>query len=198
MSQANHIIIVGQTCSGKTTLARALAKIGYWHVKTTTTRPIRPDETQADYCFVSDEQFELMRKQHIFAETSTYPAAFGQCSYASPLEAYFDKYSHGQNTVVVLNPEGIHSLEDTILSHPNIFVVMMDLDTNVVVSRAHQRQGYSSEEMARRIEADSCKFDLLYGSPFVDLCVNEECDPDVLAAYVHYNATSQTRASEKK
>jgi guanylate kinase len=68
------IILTGPSASGKTEIAKILfQKYGIKKVVTHTTRPIRPTETpNIDYHFVSDDNFNTMRDQNGFIETTIY------------------------------------------------------------------------------------------------------------------------------
>ena len=68
------IILTGPSASGKTEIAKILfQKYGVKKVVTHTTRPIRPTEIpNIDYHFVSEENFNTMRSQHAFVETTFY------------------------------------------------------------------------------------------------------------------------------
>lgn len=59
----NTIVLVGQTNSGKTTVAKLLEAYGYKRIVTYTTRPKRQGERDGiDYNFVTDEKFKSMIK----------------------------------------------------------------------------------------------------------------------------------------
>jgi guanylate kinase len=68
------IILTGPSASGKTEIAKILyQKYGVKMVVTHTTRPIRPTEIpNIDYHFVSDDNFNTMRDQNGFIETTLY------------------------------------------------------------------------------------------------------------------------------
>ena len=68
------IILTGPSASGKTEIAKILfQKYGVKKVVTHTTRPIRPTEiANIDYHFVSEENFNTMRNQKAFVETTFY------------------------------------------------------------------------------------------------------------------------------
>jgi guanylate kinase len=68
------IILTGPSASGKTEIAKILyQKYGVKKVVTHTTRPIRPTEIpNIDYHFVSDDNFNTMRDQNGFIETTLY------------------------------------------------------------------------------------------------------------------------------
>jgi len=68
------IILTGPSASGKTEIAKILfQKYGIKKVITHTTRPIRPTEIpEVDYHFVSEANFNTMRSQDAFMETTLY------------------------------------------------------------------------------------------------------------------------------
>ena len=52
-------ILIGKTCSGKTSIAEALTRRGYKKIVTYTSRPKREHEIHGvDYYFVTQEEFE--------------------------------------------------------------------------------------------------------------------------------------------
>lgn len=68
------IILTGPSASGKTEIAKILfMKHGIKKVITHTTRPIRPTEIpEVDYHFVSEDNFNTMKAQNGFIETTFY------------------------------------------------------------------------------------------------------------------------------
>ena len=68
------ILLVGASASGKTEIAKYLqAHYGIKKVITHTTRPMRSGERQdVDYHFVSKEQFDQLKKEDSFVETTHY------------------------------------------------------------------------------------------------------------------------------
>lgn len=63
MSKNNYIIaITGKSSSGKDSLGRVLSnEYGYKYVVSTTTRPMRSNETNhADYHFITDQEFQIL------------------------------------------------------------------------------------------------------------------------------------------
>lgn len=99
-----NICIVGPTCSGKTTIAKFLEEnYNFDRVITYTTRPPREGEKDGvDYFFVSDEEFDKLKKGGFFLETTSYSASFGECKYGTPKKPFMKDGDH----VIVLNIEG--------------------------------------------------------------------------------------------
>ena len=66
-------IIIGKTCSGKSSIVKELRKYGFHSILTTTTRPIRNGETQdVDYHFISEKEFLKKVEQNFFTEYKAY------------------------------------------------------------------------------------------------------------------------------
>ena len=60
--QDNVLYLIGGTCSGKTTLARILARKGWTWVRSITTRPKRPGEKDEYREWVSPDEFYTLEK----------------------------------------------------------------------------------------------------------------------------------------
>ena len=156
-----HIVLVGATCAGKSTLAKYLVKCGFRRIITRTTRPKRDHEVDAstmrtikdqhtnptaDYYFVSMDEFNKAEENGYFAETTSYNASFGYCKYGSLVE----DWKSSDNTVCVLNPDGVRQLKK---ADYDIFVVYVNNNLMLCLDRARQR-GDDDEEIARRMVHD--------------------------------------------
>lgn len=65
--------LVGPSCSGKTTIAKELAKYPSFAIpRSTTTRAKRPDEEETAYNFVTSDEFDKLYDQGYFIETTVY------------------------------------------------------------------------------------------------------------------------------
>lgn len=95
------VVIVGPTCSGKTTLAeRFVAEKGYGKIVTTTTRDPREGEVDGvDYHFVSEEQFKAGIEAGDFLEHAT----FGDNLYGITKVALDKAAEEGAGRVVSVN-----------------------------------------------------------------------------------------------
>lgn len=179
---SHTIIIVGQTCSGKTTLLKYLVhQERYARIVTTTTRPKREYEVDGlDYHFVTEDEFDALETKGYFRETSSYPARFGYCRYGSPISAYDARRE--TNNVIVLNPEGLDSIAPHGLNlvRENIFVVFLDPSRKIILRRAQARND-DSEEVMRRLNTDDPKFRKITDEHRYDLRVVDSNDPSKLA-----------------
>ena len=97
------IVLVGQTASGKTTLARYLEQCGFERIVTYTTRPPRKGEQDGkDYHFIPEDDFLEKVDEGFFAERTEYHAEFGHVCYGTSKESLETR--SGESKVIVLNP----------------------------------------------------------------------------------------------
>lgn len=165
------IVLTGAIASGKTSLAWFLEQEGIKRITTYTTRPRRFDECpNADYHYISEEEFMALKKQRFFAETTHYDTVFGRWYYGSAKE----DYSVSEPKVVVLNPKGVMSLS------VDAYIVLFDLPEEILVRRALLR-GDTPEEITRRIIADKLDFQKLKVNQLYDKLILEERPIKILA-----------------
>lgn len=149
------IILVGKTCSGKSTVANILhEKYGYSRIITYTTRPPRDGEQDGvEYHFISLEEFERLKSEEFFFETTSYSVATGETWYYGT-----SKESLHDNAVIVMNPDGLKkakNLLDPDKYHLKIFY--LNIREGYQYNRLRQR-GDNSDETSRRVEADKKDF----------------------------------------
>ncbi len=149
------IILVGKCASGKSTLARSLARSGYKRIITYTTRPKRNGEKNGqDYWFWSDNLFEDEKSKGFFAETAEYNTVEGVWKYGSSIGSYITN----EDSVIVLNPIGVEQLlencEKLKLDRKNLEIVYLDLPEEDLTARALSR-GDKPEEINRRFIEDA-------------------------------------------
>ncbi len=148
------IVLLGQSCSGKTTTAKKLEEEGYTRMITYTTRSPRVGEIDGvDYHFITQKEFLTMIDKDEFAEYAEYDASYGHVYYGS---AKMD-YDPDSNKVVVLNPEGYLQIKRNLIPH---FSVYLNISVNEMERRI-QKRGDSKEEFLRRIKTDTPKFDII-------------------------------------
>lgn len=186
-----HLVLVGATCAGKTTLAEYMVKRGFRRIITYTTRPKRDYEVDAskmspmevryadppaDYFFVSLDEFDKAKANGYFAETTSYNASFGYCEYGSTVE----DWKSSDDTVCVLNPDGVRQLKR---EGYDIFVVYVNTSPAECLDRARQR-GDDDEEIARRLGNDI--IDLRnFENEIVSRTANLDADGNVIPGSQH-------------
>lgn len=175
------LILIGKSGSGKTAVVNELVKRGSWKKAVTyTTRPIRPGEVNGvDYNFVSQEEFDRLKANDFFAETTAYDASFGHCEYGSAVKDYQE---YGDNIVMILNPHGLNAVRKYMKAHPHsgmeIHPVYLKASEDVLLKRLDKR-GDSKEEVLRRLKTDRTDFMMLsteYFIPVDKLSVEEVAD----------------------
>lgn len=158
------VVLVGQTASGKSTLARCLVKHGFRRVKMYTTREIRiSEERYPEYHHISTEAFEERLRAGFFTEYTEYDATFGHVYYGTAKEDL--EPTSDDKCVMILNPDGVRALKD---ARYDIRVVYLRLPETVLWARAMNR-GDSIFEISRRINADAVKFFQLEKTGYIDL-----------------------------
>lgn len=168
MSESKTVVLVGQTASGKSTLANYLERCGWKRVVTFTTRPCREGErNHTDYIFVSEDEFRQKINEGYFAEYTEYDADFGHVYYGTP--RHILETSCERNRVIVLNPNGVTALKT---AGYDIFVVYLDIDQETLMRRALAR-GDKPVEIGRRITADTRLFRELEAVGYVDLRITD-------------------------
>ncbi|HKM02822.1 MAG TPA: guanylate kinase [Bacilli bacterium] len=141
------IILVGASASGKTEVAKVLAKTFQMRkVITHTTRPMRENEIDGvDYYFVSREEFISLKKHNFFVETTEYNDNF----YGTSRKEVED------NKVLIVDPNGLKSflkLKDT-----RIIAFFMNATKETRRIRMIKR-GDKIEDAIKRIATDDSKF----------------------------------------
>lgn len=146
------IVLLGKTCSGKTTIAKEFEKEGFRKVVTCTTRPKRVSEKDGtDYNFLDQAVFDEMKRNGEFAETAEYVMANDQkVSYGS-----LKKDFEGDETkILVLTPSGLKTIRESGLP---VFAVYVKTDNETIKKRLKMR-GDDPEEAIRRLAADDDVF----------------------------------------
>ena len=145
-------VLVGPSCSGKTSFAKMLEIVGWERIITYTTRPARQGEVNGvDYHFVSRELFDQLEHNGFFLETrSRAKADEGFVSYGTPTFGSNDKTPQ----VVVLDPLGALAAYN---SGTPVLIIWLDTPKQTCVERA-LRRGDNPEEIKRRMDVDELEF----------------------------------------
>lgn len=145
------LMLVGKTCSGKTTIAKELKKLGFKEAISYTTRPPREHETEGvEYHFITKEEFFKKEAEGFFAETVSYNVASGEIwYYGSAVEDLSD------DKVIIVNPHGLEQLRKIKSLNPIAFYITASEET--IWNRLRER-GDNAAEARRRLNADDCDF----------------------------------------
>lgn len=147
------IVLLGASGSGKSTLENEIAtRFGYKKIVSYTTRRPRIGEVlDKDYHFITNEKFEKMLNQDLFAEYDEY----SQKRFYGTLKT---DYEEG-NKVVVLTPNGLRQLKKN-CPNEKIFTVLVEASLGTRVKRYIDRCGVDKfnfddkNEIAARVERD--------------------------------------------
>lgn len=142
------IILLGESCAGKSTIANSLVKkFGYKRIVAYTTRTARANEQEGiDYHFINKAGFLQLKEEGFFAETAEYNGWY----YGTAVEDCVD------GTVAVLTPRGFRQLVKTNEIPKKSFYIK--------VPRRHRlikllQRGDNIEEAYRRNLSDVGMFD---------------------------------------
>ena len=149
------IIIIGKTCSGKTSIAnRLVAEYGFNKIITYTTRPIRKGELDnKDYHFISGEEFVNKIGDDFFAEWKVYKTLYGEWYYGT---SYEDIKNAKENDILIITPEGYKEITKCCIDK-NMKVLYIYSNRSTIKNRLSKR-GDSKEEANRRFATDTKDF----------------------------------------
>lgn len=142
------IVIVGESCSGKTTLANCFAKkYGFEKVITYTTRPIRDGEAKdVDYHFINNQKFAELASDNFFVETAKY----NNWNYGTSIS------DNREDKIVVLSPSGMRKIKK--FTNDEVMTVYLKVSRRCRMIKSLQR-GDNIEEVYRRSLSDVGMFD---------------------------------------
>lgn len=159
------IALVGKTCTGKNTILSELINLGYESIVTFCTRPKRDGERNGfDYNFISDSDFETLKAQNYFAETTEYRVATDDIwKYGTARKDLTD------NKVIIVNPEGLKNLKaDKSL---DILTILLLADVGTLWNRLRKR-GDAAAEATRRLDADKRDFEGI--NEYIDFAIKTD------------------------
>lgn len=151
------IVLVGPTGSGKTTISHILkTQYGFKEVISYTTRQPRAGERNGvDYNFTTNQKFDQMKSQGLFAEFDSYS---GNRQYGSLKMSYIPRKDN-ENIVAVLTPAGVRQLKKNGL---NPTVIYLKCSTSNRIERYMSRLKSPSledmHELVNRLERDTGMF----------------------------------------
>lgn len=144
------IILIGRTCSGKTTIVNELKKYGFHPISTYTTRPPRKGDT---YHFIPESEFLEKVGQDFFAEYEAYETDFGTWYYGT---ARADIENAHSKDIIILTPNGIC---DLIKEYPTLEYRLIYIYANKrTIKNRLMKRGDKKEETERRIRTDDEDF----------------------------------------
>ena len=173
-------LIIGPTCSGKTTLMnRMVSEQGYTKLLTATDRPPREGETGEDYIFHSIESFDAARGD-MFAVRTFETASGAVYRYGVPRDTLELLARYRTPSVMVIDPIGSEELGD--FTRPRGFdpyIIYLSEEIGTLLTRARKRSNESNQsineylahldETRDRIFRERGLFDRIYTNRDFDL-----------------------------
>ncbi|UDY80718.1 guanylate kinase [Geobacillus phage GR1] len=147
-------VLLGPTCSGKTTTLKQLIDIGYESIITYTTRPKRKNEVDGkDYYFISERQFEHLDESNLLVAKNTFKNAFGtEWHYAINRQ----DVDLTKDLVVITEPKGYRDLVKT-FGKENVTSIYLNTNYEIRLVRGLNRRDQVNE-LFRRLLSDEEDF----------------------------------------
>lgn len=139
------ILLVGESCCGKDSIASLLEKDGYKILKSYATRPKRTEEGDT-HIFIKPEDI-YQHKNDFIAYTK-----IGDYEYFSTKQQLFN------SDVYIIDPEGIKYLKSKI-DNIKIVVIYINVDEKERFKRAKQIRKDDEKEIIKRFKAEKQQFD---------------------------------------
>lgn len=150
------VVLLGQSCSGKSTFQKELVENeGYHAVRTATTRPRRMGEDASSYYFLKDQAFSEWEARGDLLCVET----FRGWRYGVPRDE-ITRSGDRPNRVVILTPGGVMELlsrRTEVITADALSILYLGVDGPTGEARAYSR-GDSRREYLRRMAADSIDF----------------------------------------
>lgn len=165
------IVLVGKCAVGKSAVENKLGQKGFNICTSHTTRPMRPYEhTGVDYHFISDVEYERLKQEGKFLETTEYIINGNHWKYGLHVNSIKD----GLN-VVVVNADGLMQILNNKPADLDVFVIWLQAPLSVLITRYLNREGDSLEvrnQLIDRLIRDSKDFDENFDLKLDDYMIN--------------------------
>lgn len=168
-------VLLGKTCSGKTTVLQALKEKGFKTITTYTTRPQREGEVNGrDYHFVTKDQYDSLNKHGLLTAKNSFVSAYGEeWFYAIHLQ----DIDGDIDSIVITDPIGYRDLVETIGDH-RVCGIYLNSSLEVRTLRGMNRKD-NIDELFRRLKADEEDFKgLEYEVDYIITTVEKEAQLD--------------------
>lgn len=130
------ICLIGESGSGKSSIAKILEQDGYNYIKSYTTRAKR-NKTEDGHIFLNESSFSKFKKEELIAYVE-----FDKCRYWSTREQYMGKGS----SIYIIEPSGAIELKNSI-KDCEVLLIYLKVDKNERYKRMKKDRG---EEIAER------------------------------------------------
>lgn len=152
------IILVGPTCSGKTSTEEALHKMGMSRLISHTTRQQRQGEVNGcEYNFVSEEEFERLSSASRLIESSAHHGAHYGTSFGALIGALGENKPH---IATVMEPNGAKNLRRHCEARGlKVVVVWLDCSPHIQAARFLDRKMTDESRRGRLAEMLSVEQD---------------------------------------
>lgn len=156
------VVLCGKSCSGKDSIGRELRSLGYKQILSTTTRPMRANETNGvEYEFVTLFEFMERMLNGEFLETRKYKPSLLKDKNASWwYGSVLWRYKLAEEDIkgkyyAILTPDALENLKASNIKHESFYI---DVSDEIIKQRQIIR-GDEPHEAERRFLADKKDFE---------------------------------------
>lgn len=175
------VVLSGPTAVGKGTVEAALTKAHpqVWVSVSATTRAPRPGEVDGKtYYFLSEDQFEQMRRNNEFLETAI---VHNMAHYGTPLQPVLDHLQEGVPTILEIDLQGARRVRERAaeLGLDVLFVFLAPPSFDDLITRLAERGTENPEQRMKRLAtarvelAAEKEFDVVITNTHVDEAAEE-------------------------
>ena len=141
-------VLIGKTCSGKSTVLKELVDLGYKPIVSYTTRPQRPKEAHGkDYMFISLDEYKSLDESNLLVSKNSFVNFFGEEWFYG---IHAKDINPDQNLVVITEPIGFKELQDN-LGKENVVSIYLNASYEERLIRGANRNDISHELIRRMI-----------------------------------------------
>lgn len=174
--QGRLIVLSAVSGAGKTTVSNELMRMSPDYVRSVsvTTRKKHKDEKDGvDYLFVSQKEFDKMKKRGMFLEYQKVHSNY----YGTPKQFVLKNLKKGKNVLLVIDTKGGLTIKKMFKDAILIFMLPPSLDD--LITRLHLRGRESKEERDKRILngkkelRDALKYDYIIVNEKIEKAVSD-------------------------
>lgn len=130
------LIIAGPSAVGKSTIAALLVADGdFACVRSVTTRPKREDGFDAEYLYITEEEFSALSAANALAEHTVYAEA----AYGTPISELTRIFGEGKQPLLILDTAGVRALCESAYKD-RVYAVYLYDTLNTLDERLYQRE----------------------------------------------------------
>lgn len=151
------IVLCGKSSAGKDSLAKRIAENGYDFIISTTSRPIRKNESEGDpYFFMTREEFENLISNDRLIEYRKYNTIENNKNTIWYYGITKDQIKNNKSYIVVLDIKRLQDIKK--IYKDRVMSFFIEVNKNERTKRAKLRGSFDEKEWNRRLKDDDIVF----------------------------------------